>query len=224
MKSALLALLASVALILSLSPAVALADPWDDPWQEPVPDPYGYAPYQGQVSCSKRVMKGTKAFSALIVDKFGGRGKPSLRGCKSGGLSEHKEGRAFDWTLNAKNGKDRKRAKRAFKWLTKTVDGVEGAHAKELGVMYVIWNRRMWRAYDADRGWSKYKGSSPHRDHMHISLSWSGAGKNTSYWTDTPIFDYGPCQKKEGKLARPWRKPRLTPCPDLENHDWREHS
>jgi hypothetical protein len=49
--------------------------------------------------------------------------------------------------------------------------------------MYVIWNHKIWSSYNAGAGWRPYSGPDPHTSHMHISLSWAGALKKTSYWT-----------------------------------------
>ena len=74
--------------------------------------------------------------------------------------------------------------------------GNADAMARRLGVEYVIWNNRMWRAYDPGRGWTEYdnclhkkkKGkrawaNACHRTHVHISLSWDGAYLRTSYFS-----------------------------------------
>ena len=99
--------------------------------------------------------------------------------------SEHAEGRALDWMLNASNAADFATAKTFLHWLLATDDqGNRYAMARRLGVMYIIWNKRMWRAYDPARGWAPYTGSVPHTDHIHISLSLDGATGRTSYWTD----------------------------------------
>lgn len=172
-----------------------------------------YTPYQGQVSCDPHAKAGTVAFSRLIMGKFGGRSLGIVRACSVGSTSEHKEGRAFDWGLNAHKAADRKKANRAIKWLTEEVNGVEALRAKKLGVMYMIWNKKMWRGYDPEAGWQPYTGASPHTDHVHISLTWSGATKRTSFWTKNPIMDYGPCQKWVNELAPRWKAPRLDPCP-----------
>jgi peptidoglycan hydrolase-like protein with peptidoglycan-binding domain len=57
------------------------------------------------------------------------------------------------------------------------------AMARRLGIMYIIFNHRIWGAYLADQGWRPYGGSNPHTDHVHFSLSWAGALKQTTWWT-----------------------------------------
>jgi hypothetical protein len=51
--------------------------------------------------------------------------------------------------------------------------------------MYMIWDAKIWKSYQADKGWQRYTGASPHTDHVHFSLSWAGAYAKTSYWTGT---------------------------------------
>jgi hypothetical protein len=58
---------------------------------------------------------------------------------------------------------------------------------RRLGVMYIIYNRRIWASYRAEEGWRPYVGANPHTDHIHFSFSWAGARKQTSYWDGTPV-------------------------------------
>ena len=53
--------------------------------------------------------------------------------------------------------------------------------------MYVIFNGRIWSSYRAGDGWRAYSGGESHADHIHISLSWSGAAKRTSWWTGKAV-------------------------------------
>ena len=54
---------------------------------------------------------------------------------------------------------------------------------RRLGIMYVIWDGEILRAYRPHLGWDPYRGPNPHTNHMHISLSWAGARQQTSWWT-----------------------------------------
>jgi hypothetical protein len=97
--------------------------------------------------------------------------------------SEHYDGRALDFMLNAADPNDRAIADAFLGWLLATdAQGNRYANARRLGVMYLIWNTKMWRAYRADAGWLAYTGSVPHTDHIHISLSWAGARQQTSFY------------------------------------------
>ena len=96
------------------------------------------------------------------------------------------------------------------------------ATARRLGVMYVIWNNRIWSAYDPanwqpysscavhpDRGWD----TTCHRDHIHISLSWAGAMGRTSFWSKrVAATDYGPCRPADLNWAAPYRAANATRC------------
>jgi hypothetical protein len=83
---------------------------------------------------------------------------------------------------------DRAAARKVFTWLFRAdAAGRRFAMARRLGVMYIIFNRRIWGSYQADEGWRPYVGANPHTDHVHFSLSWAGARKQTSYWDGTPV-------------------------------------
>ena len=173
-----------------------------------------YTPYQPQVSCDPHVKAGTAAFRSLMFRRFGHRRDLGVvRSCGYGGLSEHKEGRAWDWGLNYRNKADRATAREAITWLTEPVRDEPAARARRLGVMYMIWNKRIWSPYSTD-GWRPYDGASPHRDHIHFSFTWNGATKRVSWWTKRVMpIDYGPCPRWIGEYARVWHGPRLEPCP-----------
>ena len=51
------------------------------------------------------------------------------------------------------------------------------AHAPELGISEVIWNRRRWIAL---YGWRTYTGRSPHLDHVHVTLHPEAADRLTA--------------------------------------------
>jgi hypothetical protein len=116
--------------------------------------------------------------------------------------------------LNASNAADRAKADAFLQWLVgPDKDGVAAGNAHRLGVMYVIWNKQSWESWRGS--WKAYTGASPHTDHIHISLSWDGAMKRTSWWTGKTVsqYDYGTCQKYIGELAPLYSAPRYTPCP-----------
>ena len=152
-----------------------------------------YAPYQPQNTCNPRPKAGTVALATWIVRRLGGEHGGIARDCGSGGKSEHKEGRAFDWRLDATRRADRATAKE-FLALVKETDrrGNTDALARRMGIMYVIWNDKIYSAWNGFRR-SDYLSSScrnlercsatlRHRDHVHISLSWRGALGRTSWY------------------------------------------
>jgi hypothetical protein len=120
----------------------------------------------------------------LLAYYDAGRSGGISRHCSIGGRSEHKEGRAFDWMLSANRPAERAVAEQFIDWLLgRGPEGEAAYNARRLGVMYVIWNGRIWSADHAWLGWIRYRGPNPHVDHIHISLTWSGAMKRTSFWT-----------------------------------------
>lgn len=152
-----------------------------------------YARYDGQTQCLNVEQPGVRDFRALLQRTYGANGGGILRGCSVGGRSEHKEGRAYDWSLDASSRADRAKADDLLGWLLATDEhGNAHAMARRLGVMYIIWDRQQWSAYRPDAGWQPYTGASPHTDHIHFSFSWAGARRHTSWWVGTEGLHGGP--------------------------------
>jgi hypothetical protein len=143
------------------------------------------APYQGQTTCDPTAKPGAIAFRDLVLATYPHtRDSGISRACSVGSTSEHKEGRAWDWRVSAFDPADRAAVDDLMTWLLTTDEhGNVAAMARRLGVMYVIWDHRVWKSYQASRGWQSYAGASPHTDHVHVSFSWAGASGRTSYWT-----------------------------------------
>lgn len=167
--------------------------------------------YAGQTSCDPFVKPGAKAFGDLMLQTYGTGAYGVARLCHQDATSEHKEGRAVDWMLSASDPAQRAVADSATAWLT--ADG--GINARRLGVMYIIWNRSMWRAYAPERGWQPYSGANPHTDHIHVSLTWDGAWKRTSWWSGeaSTARDRGPCRVYRGQYAPLYTTSRPAACP-----------
>ena len=154
-----------------------------------------YSPYVPQTNCNPTAKIGTKIFAGWLVRNHGGAKGTIGRSCSGSSVSEHKEGRAFDWVLDARNEKDRLRA-RAFMDQVFATDKAGNPHAlaRRMGIMYVIWNDHMWSSY-SEFTRRDYLSSSckdvrhcsrtlRHRDHMHISLSRKGGKGLTSWYVD----------------------------------------
>jgi hypothetical protein len=155
-----------------------------------------YADYDGQDSCKPKPKPGVVAFRDLVLETYPTTGAGSIsRACNIGGTSEHKEGRAWDWGVNAAIESQKKKASNLLGWLFATdKHGNRHALARRLGIMYIVWNRRIWGSWNHQ--WETYcvqEGNQcvdpdsgavrhPHRDHMHFSFSWPGARMNTSFW------------------------------------------
>ena len=127
----------------------------------------------------------------------GRRVRSISRRCSSS-VSEHEEGRAFDWSLDATRARDRDIAA-DFLALVRASDraGNTDAKARRMGIMYIIWNDHVYKSYDREFAKQDYLSSScrrksrcsrtlRHRDHMHISLSRAG-GRGRTSWYDGRI-------------------------------------
>lgn len=145
----------------------------------------GYARYEGQKQCIGTEQPGVAAFKSLVLTNYPvTRNLGVVRACGIGGSSEHKEGRAWDWGVYVTRASEAAAAQEVITWLLATDrHGNRHANARRLGLMYMIWNRRVWKAYSNPGTWHAYTGSNPHTDHIHFSFGWPGAKKQTSFWT-----------------------------------------
>lgn len=151
--------------------------------------------YEGQSKCSPEAKPGMVAFQNLVMRAYPSTGAGYIsRACSSGGQSEHKEGRAWDWSVNAGVSSQRAAAEDLFDWLLdRDRFGNRFAMARRLGIMYMIFNRKTWSPWS---GWEVYckqkpRGCvdpddgdlrDPHTSHVHFSLTWAGARKETTFW------------------------------------------
>ncbi len=207
-----------VAILAASVPATAGAKP-SSPSLGPAIDP---SPgYEGQRKCSATDKPGVVAFRKLVLKAYPATGYGSIsRGCSIGGNSEHKEGRAWDWGVNAGNASQKRAAENLFEWLfAKDTYGNSYAMARRLGVMYIIFNRRIWFP---GTGWSVYCKQKPrgcvspsdgglrhpHTDHVHFSFTWDGARKHTTFWNPSRSMVAGvsghPCFG--GQLVGGWQR------------------
>jgi hypothetical protein len=186
----------------------------------------GLASYVGQTSCDPHIKKGTAELGALLTHTYPGTSWGSTYACGTdGSQSEHYEGRAIDWMVSVRSKPQRSDGQAFIQWLLATDKyGNADAMARRLGVMYVIYNNRMWGSWSGR--WEEYNGcqskkmkaaaydNACHRTHVHISLSWNGARGKTTFWTGrlSPT-DYGPCLKKGHKYAPKWTHANLSGCP-----------
>jgi hypothetical protein len=161
-----------------------------------IPAAPGFAPMVGQRLCDPVAKPGVAKFASLVLATYpGGRNGGIVRSCSIGASSEHKEGRAWDWMINMSDPRQAAAAANAVNWLMAAgPDGKPAWQARRLGVMYVVYNRKIWSASRANEGWRPYSGASNHTDHVHFSFSWAGAMGATEFWTGkvTPT-SFGPC-------------------------------
>ncbi|MCH9815125.1 MAG: hypothetical protein K0U64_01570 [Actinomycetia bacterium] len=161
--------------------------------------------YHGQTLCSPDPKPGTLKLGALLDQTYGKYTKYYKGNACPNGL-EHQEGRALDWMVNSANSTEKAKAEAFIAWLlAKGPNGEPGANARRLGILYLVWNNRIWGVYRQNDGWREYSNclsgskrsssynTSCHRDHIHISLTWDGANAQTSFW-DGSAETRGPCQ------------------------------
>ncbi len=169
------------------------------------------SPYLPQAGCWPVDKTGAKKLRDLVLATYGRGGRGNIsRGCTEG-VSEHSEGRAWDWMINPASKSEKAAAADFLSWVTKD----SGRNARRLGIMYVIYNKKIWSVYRAKDGW---RSNSGHLDHVHISLSWNGARATTSFWTGkvSPI-DRGPCPRFVDNLPILTAVARTGSCPALVN-------
>ncbi|WP_370892643.1 peptidoglycan-binding protein [Janibacter sp. GXQ6167] len=141
------------------------------------------SPYIPQTVCSPAAKPGVAAFARLMANHYSEFNYGISRHCNAG-LTEHSEGRALDWMLNANDPRERAIADSVLRWLLAPgPNGEPAAMARRFGIMYIIWNRQIWGSYNMSAGWRQYTGPHPHTDHIHFSFSWDGAMQRTSWWT-----------------------------------------
>ena len=173
------------ALLLAAAPASAYTEPPED-----------YASYQPEDGCRDRPRAGTKQLATWITRGFdGGTAVASLRRCDRS-TSEHQDGRAIDWSMDATKKADRREVRRFLGLLLAADEDGEGhALARRMGIMYVIWNDGMYSAYPSggadhferrDYGCGCGSKTARHRDHVHVSLSLRGGRGLTSWYTEEP--------------------------------------
>jgi len=194
---------------LTLRPALASAVP--PPLTKVLPAAVDVrTPYEGQVSCDPRPKPGLTAFAALMKARYKTGVVGTYRPCL-GDVSEHYESRAMDWMLSASNPGQKAIATSVITWLS--ANG--GVVARRFGISYIIFNKKVWKEYRSAPGWTTYTGADPHTSHVHISFSWDGAMKRTSWWTGkaTKVVDLGPCRVYAGQFAPLNTTIRTAPCP-----------
>lgn len=185
----------------AVQPAAAATPP--TPTFGPVID--AYAQSETEATCSPTEKPGDASLRDLIVATWGGSSN-IVRPCTSA-ASGHEEGRAIDWMMDTTNPAQEAKAQAFLAWLFATDSyGNPHAMARRLGVMYIEHGDLMYRSYRKD-GASEFTAlpqmvtvngvktacaalpasyaTTCHRNHVHISLSWDGAMKRTTYWNPT---------------------------------------
>ncbi len=158
-----------------------------------------YAGYDPQTRCASKVKPGTEFLLGWLVEQYPKtRRSSTLRSCATGGTSEHKDGRALDWGVDATRKAQRLSARRFLDRIFATDRaGSQHALARRMGIMYIIWNDQMWASYrefekrdylsPACRTKRKCSKTLRHRDHVHISLSREGAAALTTFYVNRDV-------------------------------------
>lgn len=169
--------------------------------------------FQSNIICDPVTKPGVLAIANLLGDHYDRPGYTTSRACIDL-RSEHYDGRAVDWQLDANDPQDRRIGDAAVTWLTAN----DGEVARRLGIQSIIWNHRSW--HSSNPVWQGYVGQSPHTDHVHISLNWDGAYMRTSWWTGVAVTaetaDQGPCSVIGGAYAALPQAARTQTCAEAE--------
>jgi len=141
--------------------------------------------YQPQTFCDPVNKPGPVALGQLLTATYPDTSVVDIsRPCASD-TSEHYDGRALDWGANYKNTKQVAEVNEVFSWLfAKDAAGNPNAMLRRLGIMYIIWNKKIWGSWS--QSWQPYACSGVtacHQDHVHFSFDWAGALRKTSFWT-----------------------------------------
>jgi hypothetical protein len=209
-------ILAVLAMTIALCSGLAATAPASSAAVRSLPTPAGLpqaieplASYVEQISCQPGYRTGTLALARLLVTTYPNTSYGGAYACGTdGNRSEHYDGRAVDWMNSVRNPVQAAQAASVIKFLLATDKyGNKFANARRMGIMYIIWNNKMWGSWDGT--WSDYNNcaktpstaldSACHRNHMHLSLSWDGAKARTSFWSKRAFAatDYGPCRTRE---------------------------
>ncbi len=116
----------------------------------------GYQSYFEQTTCVKAVQTGVSRVAQFFKAAYPTVGNPwaYIRPCTAPGVTEHKDGRAIDYMLNATNPTSKAVADAVLKWLLATdAHGNKHAMARRMGIMYMLFNNRVWRAYRTPTLW-----------------------------------------------------------------------
>ncbi|ANS79118.1 N-acetylmuramoyl-L-alanine amidase, major autolysin [Serinicoccus hydrothermalis] len=165
--------------------------------------------YQDQLSCDPHDRPGVTAFAMLLSEHYGREAWSGARACIDY-MSQHHDGRALDWNLDANDPQDRRIGDAAVAWLTEN----DGEMMRRFGIEYIIWNGLVFMKDDNE--WRHYVGESPHTDHVHFTFTWDGATMRTSWWTGVAVTqpDLGPCAVVSDQYAAVHTFPRFEACSD----------
>lgn len=127
------------------------------------------SPYERAANCTSGPADGARHLLAWLIEEYPLGWSGGIFNCRNvrGGVtkSTHGEGRAVDFMLPVVNGIGHPTGHAIVRRLGTTGD--------RLGFQFVIFDRRQWSAKNPGGGY--YGGTHPHRDHLHIELTWAAA-------------------------------------------------
>lgn len=140
-----------------------------------------YAPHDPATLCLPNAQPGVVMFRDFVLGRFGGGDLGIVRDCalvgESGELSDHHEGRAWDWEVSASDPADQRRVDALLDFLGANDDEIW----RRAGLRYVIWDGAIEIPGQTPRT-APYLGSDPHRGHAHFSFGKAGAAAQTSFY------------------------------------------
>ena len=164
----------------------------------------GYTP---QTSCDPTAKPGTLRLARLLTSTYPETRYGTVRACGPTPNSEHHDGRAVDWMVSVRSsGASAPRPTAVLAWLLAT-DAEQNAYAmaRRLGVMYLIWNNRIWSASRADEGWRPYSDCANHPETV---------GRQPLPPQPHPLLPLlGGCPRRHLLLDRTGRQARLRSVP-----------
>lgn len=131
--------------------------------------------------CDPTPKRGTKLFRAFVLREFPGTKDLGIERKCDDKHDEHEEGRA--WDVGAPAAVLEKIVEYV---LQPDASGHAMAVARRAGLMYMIHDRQMWRAYPWEGrtggSWGPYKGEDDHTTHIHFSFTRAGGRGETSFY------------------------------------------
>lgn len=187
--------------LLGTTAAAATTTPNTPAFSSPIE---AYPRWVSEQGCLSGVRPGISAtIDQVLRPTYGGASWNYLtqRTCVPSSESGHDNGTSLDWMRRHDRAAERAQVDAFLRWLLASDrDGNTHANARRLGIMYLIWDDKVFKLYRASAGWTTYTRTvrgvkTPctslqasaydtvcHRDHLHISYTAAGAAKQTSFW------------------------------------------
>ena len=159
-------ILATLAMTVALGVGLAVATaPASSAAVRTLPTPTGLplaieplADYVEQISCQPGYRTGTLGLARLLVTTYPNTSYGGAYNCgMDGNRSEHYDGRGLDWMNTVRDPVQAAQAAAVVKFLLATDKyGNQFANARRMGIMYIIWNNKIWGSCSG--AWADYHG------------------------------------------------------------------